>query len=345
MSENNFLPSTLEPIDIFNFRMSANSISQLIQHKSDYNPDIYQRLIRINHNSQRLNEHIRYSLPIVTANISKLTFNDTINIYQEIDEQLISNTNQQQLNELNNAKEQLKQGIHYDINELISIIKFIIKKQIEYNDNISGYQLTQDIEKINLRYQRKKNNLQELITEKQTQLKQAIEKIDVIIAAEEIIIRRKLKSLFEQSLPSSEKLSSLSIPSNEIEILKMTLSFLSEFIDVIDSGLEFSLLVNARIILAEKRITLILALQTLTYKLNSLTSKLALSDDINQINQKRKYIYQQSQNLCLIWQYYNDQLTIALHHAEFIPQLRLTLQKFSAFIDNLAYHYNRLLTD
>lgn len=190
-----------------------------------------------------------------------------------------------------------------------------------------------------------KNNLQELITEKQTQLKQAIEKIDVIIAAEEIIIRRKLKSLFEQSLPSSEKLSSLSIPSNEIEILKMTLSFLSEFIDVIDSGLEFSLLVNARIILAEKRITLVLALQTLTYRLNSLTSKLALSDDINQINQKRKYIYQQSQNLCLIWQYYSDQLTIALHHSEFIPQLTLTLQKFSAYIDNLAYHYNRLLTD
>lgn len=125
----------------------------------------------------------------------------------------------------------------------------------------------------------------------------------------------------------------------------MTLSFLSEFIDVIDSGLEFSLLVNARIILAEKRITLVLALQTLTYRLNSLTSKLALSDDINQINQKRKYIYQQSQNLCLIWQYYSDQLTIALHHSEFIPQLTLTLQKFSAYIDNLAYHYNRLLTD
>ncbi len=345
MSLNESIDKNSKELNIYNFRMNVNMINSLSLNNIIYHSDINEKIKKINKNTQKLNEHIRRSLPILSINTRNFLLNETIRLYKEIECQLNNTIVQTQKKDLFIAQEILENDAKYEVNKIILIIDLIVKKQLEFCDNISSYYLIDDINKIKAHYQNQQQTIEQEICDKKIRKIELQQKIDILISSEEIISQRKLKKIFEKALPDEKDLSLLDIPVNEIAILKQALRMITSVIDNVDLGLEFDFLVRSRIHFSDLLFNLTNGIQTNENQCQQIDTKLLLLDEILTLNQCRKYCIQQTLLLNEYWQGYTQKLVLLLQEERIINKLVNIFRQLTLFIESLEYQYNRPLAD
>ena len=345
MHFNESIDKNPKELNIYNFRMNVNMINELSRSKINYQSDIHQKVKSINKNAQRLNEHIRRSLPILSINTRNFLLNETIRLYQEIENQINSSTVHEQKKDLFIAQEILESDAKHEVNKIILMIDLIIKKQIEFSDNISSYYLIDDIHRAKSHYKNQQKILEKENSDNNIKKIDLIKQIEIIISTEGIINQRKLKQLFDKMLPDEKKLSMLDIPLSEIVILQQALEMISGLIENIDIGLEFDFLVHSRIHLSDLLIKINANIQKNKVLHQQIETKLILLDDILTLNQCRKYCIQQALLLNEYWHEYTQKLTLLLQEERVINKLVNIFHQLTSFIESLEYQYNRPLAD
>ncbi len=345
MSLNESIDKNSKELNIYNFRMNVNMINSLSLNNIIYHSDINEKIKQINKNTQKLNEHIRRSLPILSVNTRNFLLNETIRLYKEIEFQLNSTVAQPQKKDLFIAQEILESDAKHEVNKIILIIDLIVKKQLEFCDNISSYYLIDDINKIKTHYQNQQQTIEQEICDKKIRKIELQQKINIIISSEEIISQRKLKKLFEKALPDEKELSLLGIPVSEIAILKQALRMVTSVIDNVDLGLEFDFLVRSRIHFSDLLSNLTNSIQVNKNQCQQIDTKLLLLDEILTLNQCRKYCIQQTLLLNEYWQGYTQKLALLLQEERIINKLVNIFRQLTLFIESLEYQYNRPLAD
>lgn len=336
MHDNHDLPM-LPAIDIYQLRCISNSIVAFNKNIMGYDYVIYGRIQKIAIKTERLNELIRNSIPILRIKLNYI-------INNELNESYMPLLNDENYSDL--KKQVLTSGFIDDLMDAKLELEKLIAKIRYTTESLFVFHLN---EPNKLKLSQYTNQKEILVASKhsiQAKINELYHNYSIISAAEDIVLRSKLTDFFDKYFKGKELIDSLNIPPNKKEILKSAISYIRNLLTMVDDGLEFSKLVDVRLYLSDQIIEQKEELNTIDTNIFRLSQLMLLSNEIMTIDNHKQTIIQQVGVLKNYWeswcQYMSKQVseqTLNLAHINTASQMLMT------YLNDVEYQYQRQLPD
>lgn len=335
MSINSTIPPTLD-IEFYQVRMMVNQISGFNHHIFDFDPYIFERVKRIAAQAANLSESLRNSLPML-----KLKTNYIINSKVEscftdkypMEENELKSTRQLMLlsfiddfsdlkNELNKLKLPLRSGFDF-------LLALQLDEQTQQKKHVY----------VNQQLQIQQTNNKQKMTEVHGE-------ISLITQAEEIILKHKLSNLFDHFFPEINFINAMDLPPSKKELLKAAIECAKGLLIIIDNGLEFMSLVDARLYLAGEFSYLHKQSQQFEERKHRLDYLISLANDVSQLDQTKLQVANHFQSLYAYLNLWHNYMASCLTENTFnVYNAIKSCEKLMEFIVETEYQYQRQLAD
>ncbi|WP_273826593.1 alpha-xenorhabdolysin family binary toxin subunit B [Providencia rettgeri] len=333
MHDNLDLPM-LPPIDIYQLRCISNNIVSFNKNIMNYDYIIYGRIQKIAIKTERLNELIRNSIPILRIKLNYIMNNELKDInpsnddYSDIKNQFLTSSF---IDDLRDTKLELE--------KLISKIRYT-------NESLLVFHLN---EPNKLKLSQYTNQKEILLTAKhsmQAKINDLHQNYSIITAAEDIVLRSKLTDFFDKYFQGKEIIDSLDIPPNKKEILKSAISYIRNLITMVDDGLEFTKLVDVRLYLSDQIIEHKEELNTLDTNIFRLTQLMSLSNEITAIDFHKQTIIHQVGLLKNYWESWCQYISEKMSEQTLnFVQINTASKMLMTYLNDVEYQYQRQLPD
>lgn len=333
MHDNLDLPM-LPPIDIYQLRCISNNIVSFNKNIMNYDYIIYGRVQKIAIKTERLNELIRNSIPILRIKLNYIMNNELKVVnpsnddYSDIKNQFLTSSF---IDDLRDAKLELE--------KLISKIRYT-------NESLLVFHLN---EPNKLKLSQYTNQKEILLTAKhsmQAKINDLHQNYSIITAAEDIVLRSKLTDFFDKYFQGKEIIDSLDIPSNKKEILKSAISYIRNLMTMVDDGLEFTKLVDVRLYLSDQIIEHKEELNTLDTNIFRLTQLMSLSNEITAIDFHKQTIIHQVGLLKNYWESWCQYISEKMSEQTLnFVQINTASKMLMTYLNDVEYQYQRQLPD
>ncbi|EPL6453274.1 MULTISPECIES: alpha-xenorhabdolysin family binary toxin subunit B [Providencia] len=333
MHDNLDLPM-LPPIDIYQLRCISNNIVSFNKNIMNYDYIIYGRIQKIAIKTERLNELIRNSIPILRIKLNYIMNNELKDInpsnddYSDIKNQFLTSSF---IDDLRDTKLELE--------KLISKIRYT-------NESLLVFHLN---EPNKLKLSQYTNQKEILLTAKhsmQAKINDLHQNYSIITAAEDIVLRSKLTDFFDKYFQGKEIIDSLDIPPNKKEILKSAISYIRNLMTMVDDGLEFTKLVDVRLYLSDQIIEHKEELNTLDTNIFRLTQLMSLSNEITAIDFHKQTIIHQVGLLKNYWESWCQYISEKMSEQTLnFVQINTASKMLMTYLNDVEYQYQRQLPD
>ncbi|MDR2225680.1 MAG: alpha-xenorhabdolysin family binary toxin subunit B [Providencia sp.] len=333
MHDNLDLPM-LPPIDIYQLRCISNNIVSFNKNIMNYDYIIYGRIQKIAIKTERLNELIRNSIPILRIKLNYIMNNELKDInpsnddYSDIKNQFLTSSF---IDDLRDTKLELE--------KLISKIRYT-------NESLLVFHLN---EPNKLKLSQYTNQKEILLTAKhsmQAKINDLHQNYSIITAAEDIVLRSKLTDFFDKYFHGKEIIDSLDIPPNKKEILKSAISYIRNLMTMVDDGLEFTKLVDVRLYLSDQIIEHKEELNTLDTNIFRLTQLMSLSNEITAIDFHKQTIIHQVGLLKNYWESWCQYISEKMSEQTLnFVQINTASKMLMTYLNDVEYQYQRQLPD
>jgi len=324
----------LPPIDIYQLRCISNNIVSFNKNIMNYDYIIYGRIQKIAIKTERLNELIRNSIPILRIKLNYIMNNELKDInpsnddYSDIKNQFLTSSF---IDDLRDTKLELE--------KLISKIRYT-------NESLLVFHLN---EPNKLKLSQYTNQKEILLTAKhsmQAKINDLHQNYSIITAAEDIVLRSKLTDFFDKYFQGKEIIDSLDIPPNKKEILKSAISYIRNLITMVDDGLEFTKLVDVRLYLSDQIIEHKEELNTLDTNIFRLTQLMSLSNEITAIDFHKQTIIHQVGLLKNYWESWCQYISEKMSEQTLnFVQINTASKMLMTYLNDVEYQYQRQLPD
>ncbi|QXX83673.1 alpha-xenorhabdolysin family binary toxin subunit B [Providencia sp. R33] len=333
MHDNLDLPM-LPPIDIYQLRCISNNIVSFNKNIMNYDYIIYGRIQKIAIKTERLNELIRNSIPILRIKLNYIMNNELKDInpsnddYSDIKNQFLTSSF---IDDLRDTKLELE--------KLISKIRYT-------NESLLVFHLN---EPNKLKLSQYTNQKEILLTAKhsmQAKINDLHQNYSIITAAEDIVLRSKLTDFFDKYFQGKEIIDSLDIPPNKKEILKSAISYIRNLMTMVDDGLEFTKLVDVRLYLSDQIIEHKEELNTLDTNIFRLTQLMSLSNEITAIDFHKQTIIHQVGLLKNYWESWCQYISEKMSEQTLnFVQINTASKMLMTYLNDVEYQCQRQLPD
>lgn len=333
MHDNLDLPM-LPPIDIYQLRCISNNIVSFNKNIMNYDYIIYGRIQKIAIKTERLNELIRNSIPILRIKLNYIMNNELKDInpsnddYSDIKNQFLTSSF---IDDLRDTKLELE--------KLISKIRYT-------NESLLVFHLN---EPNKLKLSQYTNQKEILLTAKhsmQAKINDLHQNYSIITAAEDIVLRSKLTDFFDKYFQGKEIIDYLDIPPNKKEILKSAISYIRNLMTMVDDGLEFTKLVDVRLYLSDQIIEHKEELNTLDTNIFRLTQLMSLSNEITAIDFHKQTIIHQVGLLKNYWESWCQYISEKMSEQTLnFVQINTASKMLMTYLNDVEYQYQRQLPD
>ncbi|WP_369310784.1 alpha-xenorhabdolysin family binary toxin subunit B [Providencia rettgeri] len=336
MHDNLDLPM-LPSIDLYQLRCISNNIASFNKNIMSYDYIIYGRIQKIAIKTERLNDLIRNSIPILRIKVNYILNN-------ELNDANNTNTNDDNYTDL--KKQILTTGFIDDLMEaklelekLISKIRYTMESLLVYHLNEPNkLKLAQYTSQKELLFS-SKHNLQSKINELHNSY-------SIITAAEDIVLRAKLTDFFDKYLNGKELIDALSIPPNKKDILKSAINYIRNLLTIVDDGLEFTKLVDVRLYLSDQIIEHKEELNTIDTHIFRLTQLMSLSSEITVIDDHKQTVIQKVGLLKSYWASWCQFISEKMSEQQLnLSQINTASQMLMTYLNDVEYQYQRQLPD
>ncbi len=334
---NNLDLPMLPEINIYNLRCISNNINSFNKNIINYDYVIYGRIQKIAIKTERLNEIIRNSIPILNIKLHYI-------INSELNE-VISNTtnsndyNEQQLEILTSDLIDDLMSLKSELEKLTSKIRFAL-------ESLLVYQLSEPNKLKYTQLVRQKDNLLTLKNSRQTKIDELNNNLSIIIEAEEIILKNKFTDFFDKYFQGKELIDSINISLNKKDILKAAISYVKNLLSIVDNGLEFTRLVDVRLYLNDQIIGVRDEISTIDANIFRLSQLMSFSNEITTIDTQKESAIVQIGLLKNYWEawcrFINEN---ASEQTLNLVQIKTASQALVAYLNDIEYQYQRKLPD
>lgn len=327
------LPST----DIYQLRCISNNIVSFNKNIINYDYIIYGRIQKIAIKTERLNELIRNSTPILRIKLNYI-------LNSELYEPNSSATPSDNYADL--KRQVFTAGFIDDLMDTKLELEKLISKIRYTTESLLVFHLN---EPNKLKFSQYTNQKEVLFASKhsmQAKINELHNNYSIIIAAEDIVLRSKLTDFFDKYFKGKELIDSLNISPNKKEILKATINYIKNLLSMVDDGLEFSKLVDVRLYLSDQIIEHKEELNTIDTNIFRLSQLMSLSNEITNIDMHKQTIIQQVELLKNYWdswcQYMSEKMSEQTLN---LAQINTASQMLMTYLNDVEYQYQRQLPD
>lgn len=327
------LPST----DIYQLRCISNNIVSFNKNIINYDYIIYGRIQKIAIKTERLNELIRNSIPILRIKLNYI-------LNSELYEPNSSATPSDNYADL--KRQVFTAGFIDDLMDTKLELEKLISKIRYTTESLLVFHLN---EPNKLKFSQYTNQKEVLFASKhsmQAKINELHNNYSIITAAEDIVLRSKLTDFFDKYFKGKELIDSLNISPNKKEILKAAINYIKNLLSMVDDGLEFSKLVDVRLYLSDQIIEHKEELNTIDTNIFRLSQLMSLSNEITNIDMHKQTIIQQVELLKNYWdswcQYMSEKMSEQTLN---LAQINTASQMLMTYLNDVEYQYQRQLPD
>ncbi|QQO63906.1 alpha-xenorhabdolysin family binary toxin subunit B [Providencia manganoxydans] len=326
----------LPKIEIYQVRMLTNKIKNYNQSIINYDPIIFNQIKRISNQASHLNELVRNSLPIMKLKTRYIINSTMYNSFAYHE----TNQYQKSLNEL--------ETIEF-IDDLADLKDEIIKLKTPLRTTIDFLSVL-ELDEINQLkhhyYTQKKANLLISIENNNKKTAEFTQDMNIIIKAEEVILNYRLSDMFDKIFPEISVIESMDIPPSKKDLIKLAIDCAKRLLVIIDNGLDFMKLVDARLYLTDQLFVLREQAREYSERSNKLDYLLTLAGDVTKIEKNKNSIIENFQQLQSYLQQWIDYINHCLN--EEIMDIHKAIKSCNTFMDFILeteYQYQRQLAD
>ncbi|MGL5953255.1 MAG: alpha-xenorhabdolysin family binary toxin subunit B, partial [Providencia rustigianii] len=323
----------LPSIDIYQLRCISNNISSYNKNIINYDYIIYSRLQKIAIKTEKINELIRNSIPILRIKVNYILQN-------ELHE--IQNTELADSEYLDSKRKIITAGFVDDLIDIKTELENLISKTRYTLESLLVFHLNEPNMLKLSQYTSQKESLVNSKNGKQLKVNELNNNLSVIMAAEDIILKHKITDFFDKYFQGKELIDSIDIQPNKKDILKAAISYIRNLLTMVDDGLQFSQLVDVRIYLSDKIIELREEINTLDNNIFRLTQLMAYSSDITAIETYKQTIITQVGLLKVYWEswchFIGEKI---LDKTIDLAQINMASQMLMTYLNDVEYQYQR----
>ncbi|WP_353243157.1 alpha-xenorhabdolysin family binary toxin subunit B [Providencia sp.] len=336
MHDNLDLPM-LPPIDIYQLRCISNNIVSFNKNVMNYDYIIYGRVQKIAIKTERLNELIRNSIPILRIKLNYIMSN-------ELNESKVINSSNDDYSDIKNQF--LTSSFIDDLRDAKSELEKLISKIRYTNESLLVFHLN---EPNKLKLSQFMSQKEVLLTSKhsmQAKINDLYKNHSIITAAEDIVLRSKLTDFFDKYFQGKELIESLDITPNKKDILKSAISYIRNLLTMVDDGLEFTKLVDVRLYLSDQIIEHKEELNTIDTNIFRLSQLMSLSNEITAIDNHKQTIIHQVGLLKNYWESWCQYISEKMSEQTLnLVQINTASQMLMTYLNDVEYQYQRQLPD
>ncbi|HFF1655590.1 alpha-xenorhabdolysin family binary toxin subunit B [Providencia vermicola] len=336
MHDNLDLPM-LPPIDIYQLRCISNNIVAFNKSIMSYDYIIYGRIQKIAIKTERLNELIRNSIPILRIKINYIIDN-------ELNNPQSSTTNEDSYSDI--KKQLLTANFIDDLMDAKLELEKLISKIRYTNESLLIFHLNEPNKLKLTQYTSQKEILLTSKHSMQAKINDLHKNYSIIMAAEDIVLRAKLTDFFDKYFKGKELIDALNIPPNKKDILKSAISYIRNLLTMVDDGLEFAKLVDVRLYLNDQIIEHKEELNTIDTNIFRLTQLMSLSNEVTAIDLHKQTIIHQVGLLKNYWESWCQYISEKISEQPLnLVQINTASQMLMTYLNDVEYQYQRQLPD
>lgn len=326
----------LPKIEIYQVRMLTNTIKNYNQNIINYDLIIFNKIKIISNQASHLNELARNSLPIMKLKTRYI-----------INSRMYGNFSYSEKNHYQKSLNELE-TIEF-IDDLTDLKDEIIKLKTPLRttiDFLSALELDEINQLKHHYYSQKKVNLLISIENNNKNIEEFTHDMNIIIKAEEVILNYRLSDMFDKLFPEISVIESMDIPPSKKDLIKLAIDCAKRLLVIIDNGLDFMKLVDARLYLTDQLFALREQAREYSERSNKLDYLLTLADDVTKIEKNKNSIIENFQQLQSYLQQWIDYINHCLN--EEIMDTHRTIKSCNTFMDFILeteYQYQRQLAD